>query len=186
MPEVMASIRVEYDSKPPSLMVSMKNCRMLLLAGIVTLVPVLAADEKQEKKEKPPAPAARVVVKRISQPSGETIEEVSTTSADTGDNLNGKIAINVGSLDQPKYWTVEFSEGDEDGKAVIYLSVCDTSLFQRGVREGTSWTTPVELFQVNAPFTGSGTYTIYRTKSESLTLEITPVADAAKEKPEEK
>ncbi|HEY1121391.1 MAG TPA: hypothetical protein VGE67_07305 [Haloferula sp.] len=162
----------------------MKHSRVLLISGLVCLLPVLAADEKKEEgKEKAAAPAVQVILKRISHPSGETLDEASTISADTGDSLNGKLAINVGSPDQPKYWTVEFGEGKENGKNVIYLNVNDTSLLTQGVREGTSWTAPVELFRVTAPFARSETLTVYRTKKESLTLEITPVTDSAKEKP---
>jgi hypothetical protein len=161
----------------------MKHSRVLLFAGLACVLPVLATDEKKEKEKHEAAPAIQVILKRISQPSGETLDEVSTTSADTGDSLNGKLAINVGSLDQPKFWTVEFGEGQENGKDVLYLNVNDTSLLTRGVREGTSWASPVELFRFTAPFPRSGALTVYRTKTESLTLEITPVADSAKEKP---
>lgn len=181
MPEVM--IRVEYQPEPSSLMDPMNNCRVLLLAGVAALLPVLAADEKEKPKA---APVVQVVLKRISLPSGETLGEVATRTADV-DDLHGTLSINMGTAEQPRHWTVEFSEGTaRSGEGLLYLSVCDTALLRQGVREGTSWTAPVELFEVTAPFDGSGVVSIYRTKTESMTLEITPVADAAKEKPEAK
>ena len=159
----------------------MRNSRVLLLAGFVTLLPVLGADEKKEKEKPAAAPAVQVVLKRISLPSGETLDEVSTTSAVLEKEVEGTLSINVGTIDKPRFWTVEF---DADGEHVIQVSVSDPSQLRQGMSQGSSWVSPVELFQVNAPFDGSGTVTVYRTKTESLTLEITPVANAAKEKPE--
>ena len=157
----------------------MKNSRVLLLAGFVTLLPVLAADEKKEKPTA--APAVQVVLKRISLPSGETLDEVSTTSAVIDKEVEGKLSINVGTTEQPKFWTVEF---DAEGDHVIQVSVSDTSRMRQSMTDGTSWVSPVELFQVIAPFVGEGTVTIYRTKSESLTLEVSPVAAAVGANPE--
>jgi len=161
-------------------MVPMKHCRVLLFAGLACILPVLAADEEKEKR-KPAAPVVQVVLKRASLPSGQTLDEVSTTSAVVEKQVDGKLSINVGTAEQPKFWTVEY--GDE-GDGIIYLSVNDNSRLTRGVSNGTSWTSPVELFKVTAPFSGSGTLTVYRTKTELLTLEITPVADPTKEAPE--
>ena len=156
----------------------MKHCRVLMLAGLVAALPLFAAEEQ---KPKPAAPAVQVTLKRANLPAGQTLDEVATTAAVVEGQVEGKLAINVGTAEQPKFWTVEYGA---EGDGVIYLSVNDTSLVSRGVSDGTSWTSPVELFQLTAPFSGSGTLTVYRTKTELLTLEITPVANAAKEKSE--
>jgi hypothetical protein len=161
----------------------MKHCRVLLLAGFVSLLPVLAA-EKNEDKKPAKMPAVQVTVKRISLPSGETLDEVSTTTAVIQKEVEGTLSINVGSLDQPKFWTVEFDA--EEGSGSMQVSVSDSTRLRQGMREGTSWVSPVVLFQINAPFDGSGEVAIYKSKSESMTLEITPVADAARAKPEDK
>jgi hypothetical protein len=157
----------------------MKIRRILLLASAVALLPVASAEEKHEKPRKPDA--VEVTLKRIKLPDGEKLDEVTTTSAVLGGELEGTLSINVGTAEQPRYWAVEFDSNEED---FIHLSVSDPSRMLHGTKDGTSWVSPVELFRVNAPFDGSGTVTIYRTKTESLTLEITPAADVAKEKPE--
>jgi hypothetical protein len=156
----------------------MKNCRVLLLAGLVTVVPLFAVEEE---KPKPAAPAVQVVLKRTSLPAGQTLDEVSTTAAVVDDQVEGKLSINVGTAEKPKLWTVEF---DAEGEGWIQISVSDPSRLREGIDDGTSWVRMVELYQMFAPFGGAGTVSIYKTKTESLTLEITPVATAAKEKPE--
>jgi hypothetical protein len=156
----------------------MKNCRVLLLAGLVTVVPLFAAEE--EKKPKPAAPAVQVVLKRVNLPAGQTLDEVTTTAAVVDGQVEGKLAINVGTAEQPKFWTVNY---DSEGEGWILIEVNDSSRLREGIRDGTSWVAPMELFEVFIPFDGSGTVSIYKTKTEALTLEITPVANAAKEKP---
>ena len=162
-------------------MVPMKHSRVLLFAGLACVLPVLAADEKNEKGKHEAAPAVHVVLKRSNPTSGETLAEVSTTSAVIEHQVDGKLAINVGTTEQPKFWTVDF---EADGEGWISLSVNDTSTIQQGVRKGSSWMSPVELFRLNAPFDGAGVVSIYRTNAEALTLEITPAAESAEEKPE--
>ena len=159
----------------------MKYCRVLLFAGLACVLPVLAADEKKEKGKHEAAPAVQVVLKRTNPSSGETLAEVSTTAGVIEHQVDGKLAINVGTAEQPKFWTVDF---EDEGEGWINLSVNDTSMILQGVREGSSWSSPVELFRITAPFDGAGVVSIYRTKTESLTLEITPVADPTQEKPE--
>jgi hypothetical protein len=171
-------IIVEYCPDPPSLKVPMKNFRVLLLAGLVTALPLFAAEEKNPM---PAAPAVQVVLKRANLPAGQTLDEVTTTAAVVDGDVEGKLAINVGTAEQPKFWTVRF---DSEGDGWILITVSDTSRMREGVSEGTSWVAPVELFEVFIPFDGSGNVTIYKTKTESLSIELTPVANVAKEKPE--
>jgi hypothetical protein len=157
----------------------MKIRRILLLASAIAFLPVASAEEKHEKPRKPDV--VEVTLKRIKLPDGEKLDEVTTTSAVLGGELEGTLSINVGTAEQPRYWTVEF---DSDGEDFIHLSVSDPSRMLHGMKDGTSSVSPVELFRVHAPFDGSGTVTIYRTKGESLTLEVSPVTATDGKKPE--
>lgn len=155
----------------------MKSCRLLVCAFVSVFLPVLPAEEKPA-----PPPAVQVTIKRTKLPSGEKLDEVTTTTAIIGgEEVEGTLSINVGTPEEPRYWTVEFDASE----GVAHISVRDASRVIQGMREGTSWVHPVTLYQINAPFEGSGTVTIYRTKTESLTLEISPpTAAAPEEKPE--
>ena len=155
-------------------MVPMKKCPVLLIAGLISALPLFAADEKVQN---PAPPAVQVVLKRV----GQTPDEVTTTGAVIDHKVEGKLSINIGTTEQPKFRTVEF-ESEREGW--IMFSVSDSAQLRETAHDGTSYVTPVELFRMYAPFDGSGTVPIYKTKTESLTLTITPVANAAKEKPE--
>jgi hypothetical protein len=159
----------------------MKISRILMLATIVAVLPIPAAEEKKEKPAV--APAVQVVLTRTKLPTGEKLDEITTTSAVIDNEVEGKLSINVGTIEKPKFWTVEF---EAEGEGWIQLSVSDTSQLREGMHEGTSWVAPVELFQIFAPFDGSGTVSIYRTKTESLTLDLTPAAADSPDKPEAK
>jgi hypothetical protein len=157
----------------------MKTCCILIIASAVATLPVVAAEGKEEKQTA--APAVQVVLKRTKLPSRDELDEVRSTSAVVDDQVEGKLAINIGTAERPQFRTVEF--GDE-GEGWIQVSVTDTSKLREEVHEGTNWIAPLELFRITAPFDGSGTVTVYQTKTELLTLEVTSAAAATVEKPE--
>jgi len=159
----------------------MKISRILMLATVLAVLPIPAAEEKKEKPVA--APAVQVVLTRTKLPTGEKLNEITTTSAVINNEVEGKLSINVGTIEQPKFWTVDF---DAEGEGWIQLTVSDTSQLREGMHEGTNWVNPLELFRLFAPFDGSGIVSIYQTKTESLTLEITPVAGKSTDKPEAK
>ncbi|MCW1924016.1 hypothetical protein OKA05_15720 [Luteolibacter arcticus] len=153
----------------------MHTHRVLMLASALAFLPAVSAEEKQATMP------MQVTLTRTKLPSGEKLEEVTTiTAVKDRLELGGTLSFNAGTAELPRYWTVEFRVQNPE---LMYLSVSDTSLLRQGVREGTSWMAPVELFEVTAPFDGTGTMVVYKTKTESLTLTITPVAAKAKDKP---
>src|SRR5688572_25434935 len=114
----------------------MKTSRILMLSTVLAVLPIPAAEEK---KEKPAAPAVQVVLTRTKLTTGEKLDEIATTSAVVDEQVEGKLSINVGTIDQPKFWTVEF---EVEGEGWIQLSVNDTSRLREGMHEGTSWVAP--------------------------------------------
>lgn len=158
----------------------MKITRILMLASVLAVLPVFAAEEKKEKSA---ASAVQVTLTRTKLSTGEKLDEITITSAVVDNQVEGKLSINVGTEDKPKFWTVEF---DAESEGWMQVSVMDNSQLRQGTHEGTSWVAPVELFEMFAPFGGSGTVSIYKTKTESLTLELIPAVANSTDKPEEK
>ena len=158
----------------------MKITRILVLAQVIAVLPAFAAEEK---KEKPALPAFQVTLTRTKLSTGEKLDEVTTTSAVVGNELEGTLPVNMGTEDKPRFWTVRF---DAAGEGWMQISVMDNSQLREGTHQGTNFVTPVDLFVVSAPFGGEGVVSIYKTKAESLTLEVTPAVTNSTNKTEAK
>jgi hypothetical protein len=172
LPAAAGEMRIECPRLPASLSDSMKIHHLLFLA--VTAAPLtLSSAEKSA-----PRSSVEVTVKRTKVPSGEKLNLVSNTaSVPSNGGVQGTLSINVGTTAAPHYWTVQYEVSAGDGQ--IYIEVADVALLRQGTMDGTTSVYPVNLFEVNAPFSGSGSVTIYRTQEESLTLEISPATPPA-------